>query len=401
MLQSLAMSRRGLGTRGFIMLAVMLLAVVGWLYVSRRGHGSQPAAAGSVLDAVPANAMLIVVVDVKALRATELGQRLLGQGRSIAGLGEVRALCGADPMDLVEQLAVVVPEATELGGFGVFATGAFDADKFLRCAELIIRKRGGQPVRQPREGFAVLRDTSLSLSSAELAVSDGGPLILGEPAYVSAGVKAARARGSDANAAHATLRELVEPGVAVATAVLSNEQRGTLIDELRNQNMADSPFAAVTAGALSVRLDTQLQAHAVLQCGRPAACKAIAEIIDSARIDEAETLTAQAVGLSKVLKGVLVQADQAAVHLRSSLPVEEALTLLRRVLALRKLGHQLEQPAPPAPLPADAGVLVLPSGSPGAASAQPLRRGPTGSALPQPAKPTPRPSSPAPAGSAQ
>jgi len=395
------MSRRGLGTRGFIMLAMMVLAVVGWLYVSRRGQGRE-AAAGSVLDAVPSEAMLIVVVDMKALRATELGQRLLGQGRSIAGLGEVRTLCGADPMDLVEQLAVVVPEATELGGFGVFATGAFDADKFLRCAELIIRKRGGKPVRQPRHGFAVLRDTNLSLSSAELAVSDGGPLILGEPAYVSAGLKAARAGRSDRNAAHTALRDLVQSGgVAVATVVLSREQRATLIDELRNQNMVDSPFAAVTAGALSVRLDSELHAHAVLQCGRPAACKAIAEIIDSERIEEAETLTAQAVGLSKVLQGVSVKADQTAVHLRSSIAVDEALTLLRRVLALRKLGRQLEQPAAPVPLPADAGVLVVPSASPGAASAQPPRRGPTGSALPRPAKPTPSPGSPAPAGSAQ
>lgn len=351
--------------RGAAIVAVLVLAVVGWLLVKRRGHdGADPAA--SVLDVIPEGAMLVAVVDVEALRATDVGRNLLGEGRSVAGLGEVATLCGGDPMDAVAELGFAVPGMGADAGFGVFATGAFDAERLLSCASRIVEKRGGRPLRQERDGFAVLRDASMELSSAELAVADGGPLVLAEAAYLRASleVAAARAPSTRAEAEHRHLRGLLDPGVITATVVLSEEQRRSLVDELRAQKMADSPFAALTSAGLSVQIGEELRLHAVLRCSDAARCAAVAALVDEARHDEAGSVTARVVGLAPVLERMRVAAEGDSVQLRASLPVDDALQLVRRAIALRQLGGSLERSVPePEPeerpeLPPDAGERI-------------------------------------------
>ncbi len=407
-------SGRGLGLRGGLILLAIVLLVVGWLYTSRRGGSlaSEPAPADrSVLAAIPQGAMLVAVVDLRALRATELGKRFLGHGRNIAGLGEIQVLCGSDPMDGVDQLAVAIPAAGADAGFGVFAAGAFDAERLLSCAERIVTRRGGKPVRRRHDRFLVLRDASLALSSAELAVADGGPFVLAEPPYLQASLEAMTAAGqtADSNEAHRMLRDLVPKGVVVATVVLSQDQRRTLVAELRAQQQEDSPFGAVTAAALSIRLDQALHLQAVLRCEQVAACEAIAALVDSARKDEAETVAARVTGLARVLDATTVQARKKSVFLRVSMPLDEAVALVHDWTTLRRLGRV------PSPLPsatsereveADAGSSTTGDAridSPGEASAWPSgfarsHPPPAGSASARPVAP---PAPPRPTGSAR
>jgi hypothetical protein len=344
----------------------MLLALValaaGWIHL-KRGADTPEASSSppSVLAAIPRGAMLVAVVDVAALRATALGQQLFGEGRSIAGLGEIQAICGRDPMADVVQLALAVP--TELNsGFGVFAAGRLDAEQLMACAAKIVERRGGKPVRSPVNGFFVLRDASGELSSAELAARDGGPLVLAEAEYVRASLELAP--GSEESALrdpeHLALRSLVVPGEITATVVLSGEQRRALADELRAQEQPDSPFSALSAGALSVQVGQRLEAHAVLRCDRADACAAVAAHIDSALREEARSLSARAVGLTEVLDQLTIRTDGQAVHLRLGVGLEQAVALVRRVMTLRQLAEQVEHspdepaaPDPPDPGPPD------------------------------------------------
>lgn len=371
-------TRPGLGVRGAIVLVVALAAIAAWIVANRRvvGEGAEPASA-SILEHVPPGAMLLATVDVAALRGTPLGEQLLGQGRTVAGLGEVTAICGADPMDAVRLLAIAIPDAGQDTGFGLFAAGPFDAAELIGCAEKIVAGRGGRPVRSPAGRFLLLKDASLELSSAELAAADGGPVILGEPAYVRAALGTESAESSERDERHAALRGLVPGGQLVATAALSAEQRRALISELKAQNMPDSPFRSVNGAALSVSVTDEIALSVAVRCDDAEASLRVAEHIRRAAESEADSLPAQAIGLSALLERLDVKADAQAVHVRLSMPAAEALATLRRALALRKLaepGVFPEAPVEPAP---DAGAggagirIEARPPPPGAGSGQP------------------------------
>ncbi|MEZ4447716.1 MAG: hypothetical protein R3B72_52050 [Polyangiaceae bacterium] len=368
-------SRRGLGLRGGVTLGLMLAVLAAWVILNRgaEGQGAEvpptasaavPAPAASILDQIPARAFAVATVDVAALRATSLGQQLLGRGREVAGLGEIASICGADPMDDVEALAVAVPQGAELG-FGIFATGRITVERLLGCAEKIVREKGGDPVRRQEGGFTVLADAGAALSSAEFAARDGGPFVLGEPAYVALGIALHAGRGESARRApeHASLRMALGRGVAEATVVLDAEQRRMLASELEAQGMADSPFVAVRGGGLSLGLDRDLRLHAVLRCDDAQAAVAVAKVVDLAREDEAKAVTALVSGLDLVMKRLVVRPDGDLVHLEVAMPLDDALALAQRLMALRRLA----QMPPPA---TSAQPSVSPSSQP-SASAEP------------------------------
>ena len=207
-------SHRGLGRRGSVLLAMLLAALVGWVVLAKVRGGPAPPAredarGANILEHVPADAFLVAEVNVDRLRTTELGRRLLGDGRQVTGLGEIQTLCGRDPMDAVRRLAIAMPEQDAVG-FGLFADGdAISAEAMLGCAERIVAERGGRPQRTMRGRFGLLEDADASLSSAVLAVADGGPLVLGEPAYVQASLRLAEGEGASLASAgqHADLRQ--------------------------------------------------------------------------------------------------------------------------------------------------------------------------------------------------
>ncbi len=348
--------RRGLGPRGVAILLGALALLVGWIAVTRATSSPTATADASVtvLDHIPPGAMLVASLDVAALRNTPLGEQLLGQGRTVAGLGEVSALCGADPMDRVDELAIAVPGGAEDAGFGFFARGRIDAGELLGCAEKIVKERGGRPVRVPAGRFWVLKDASLELSSAELAVADGGPIVLAEPSYVRAALGTEGGSSMRSDAQHSALVALVPRGQLVATAVLSAEQRRALVDELMAQNMGDSPFRSVVGGALSLTVTDAVTLAVALRCEQASACARVAEHVRQAARAEADTLAARAIGLSGILAGLDVRLEGDAVHVRVVVPAAEALTMLRRALALRQLAEPGATKTGPTPAPAPA-----------------------------------------------
>jgi hypothetical protein len=344
------LARPRLGRRGVAVLAAIVLALGGWIWLRRSQNddasaGTPPPPAG-VLAAIPEGALLVAVVDVTALRRSPLGERLLGRGRAIPGLGDVAAICGADPMAVVDELAFAVPAGFD-AGFGLFAAGPIDAAQLLGCAEGIVRQRGGRPARSLVGRFGVLRDDGTGPAAAELAAADGGPVVLAEEAYVSRALELAGGRGRSAadEPAHRELRGLVEPGVLVATLVLGSDQLAALEAELRAQGADASPLRALRAGALSVRLDGALLVHAVARCQEASACAELADRIDEARHDEARTPAARAIGLAAVLEELVVEPAGEVVHIRATIPLARAADILERIM----LWREIDQAVGPAP----------------------------------------------------
>lgn len=347
-------SSRGLGRRGAALLALALAALIAFVAWARRDDPSAPAPALAEASAIPPGAILIVEIDLAALRRHPLGAELLGQGREIAGLGEVAALCRVDPLQQIDRLALAVPELEGVG-FGLFARGRFDAETILACAAEVVRRRGGRPAETPAASFRVMRDASLD--GAELAVRDGA-LVLAEPPYL------AQALGAEAHDdGHGALRALVPPGLVVATAVLSEAQRRTLVDELRAQGEPDSPLAKLRDAALSLRLGVELEADAVLRCSDPDACRQVAAQLAARRDDLARLPALRVLGASDLVQRVAIHAEGERVRLRATATPDELTAVLDRLRLLEQLMTSPEEPAAPAPsaaVPDDAGERVDP-----------------------------------------
>ena len=328
----------GLGRRGAVVLAALLALLAGFIYLSRSAE-SDEAATSSILGSIPREAMLVVVVDVASLRTSEVGRQLLGLGRTVArlGLDDIANSCGSDPMDAVTELAIVIPNAPQDAGFGIFARGDFKASALIGCAEKIWTKRGGRPVRVPEGRFTVIKDASLELTSAEIAATDGGPLIFAEPSYVRAALGTVPEESLAVNEQHQALRKLVPGGQLVATAVLTAEQRRGLIEELRTLNQTDSPFRSLNSAALSLTIDTALKLSMAIRCDAATDCKGMGEHIRRFVRDEASRPAAKAIGLSSVLENMTVAPSGDVVQLRLSIPATQAEDILNRALALQQL----------------------------------------------------------------
>ena len=104
------------------------LLFFGLVVGSRRGLRAGPAQGdGSLLDAVPKDAWLVVHVDAAALRASALAKPILGSGdrTPIPGLGGLAAQCGLTPVSRLREVVVTSPESGERGDFAVAFTGDF------------------------------------------------------------------------------------------------------------------------------------------------------------------------------------------------------------------------------------------------------------------------------------
>jgi hypothetical protein len=80
---------------GLVLFAVFSALAVGFVRRSQRERSSP-------LDAVPANAFLVAVLDVDLLRKSPLGARLLeGPGAAFVDGKGVATTCGFDPIDRI------------------------------------------------------------------------------------------------------------------------------------------------------------------------------------------------------------------------------------------------------------------------------------------------------------
>ncbi len=331
---------------------------------SRRALDFSPRA----LDAVPAGALLVATADLAALRASPAGAPFLKEGREIPGLGKVRDVCGFDPMDTLSEAAIAIPAAGDAGEFGVVATGAVDDEALLACASKVIDARGGHAVTTAIGSFRSVRDAGLSANGGEIAVRKGGPILLGAGAYLRSMIDAADRRTPTirGSVAHDFLGRAVGDGALRVTVVLTPDQRRALSEELESGGAAGSPAASILAGALGVTLGASVGLHAVVSCESASACASLARKLEETRDARAGDVSLRLTGFAAVLQDIKIVPEGALVHARVTLPVEQAATLVSRLLALRGMRHPMPPDGSGAPPPPKPDEVVKPTPAPDA-----------------------------------
>ncbi len=299
----------------------------------------------SVLDALPADNAFVATVDLTRLRQSPVGAVLAGKGRELPGVGRLDQVCGFDPTLAIRELAIGVPASTgddESRDFGIVASGDFSAKRIADCATRVIARRGGSAVETRLGSFIDIRDRRHA--GGEVAVRDGGPVLLGGGNYLRAMVDAADKQGPSMrrDKLHAALRRSVgEKSTLVATWVLSSDW----LEQLSGSTLSRlSPLSKIRAAALAADVSPHVEARAVVGCAEPAACKEVAAVLEDLGRTTVGPLLSRELGMD-LARRVHISTEPHEVHLRLSLSADEATRLAERAWA--RLGTP-DAPAPPA-----------------------------------------------------
>ena len=333
--------------------AVLVLASAGLYYGLSRPEKPEPAlsrpAPPSALGAVPKGATAVITFDLKELRASPLAAPYLAGERKIEGLGRIRDACGFDPLAMVNELVLAVPESFD-AEFGISATGTFVDGPVVDCATKVIATRGGRPVSSSVGSFRTVRDVE-SPSSGEIAVRPGGPLLFGGGAYLRAMIDAVDGSLASlpADDPHLTLRsELDGHDTITITLVLSQSQRKVVAEELAAAGgSAPLPIGAIGSAAAGLSLageDAKLRV--VISCDDPQAASALVALALEAKRDAASSQPAVLLGAEPLLGRLSVEARGARVLASVDAKVEELEAILDRALKVRAL-LEAQRAAPP------------------------------------------------------
>jgi hypothetical protein len=336
----------GLGSRRqyaafFVLVAAVIAAVV---LIGRAGrHGRAPR---GVLAAVPKGAWLVATLDVAALRGSALAQPLVGSAGAavLPGVGPLSSACGFDPLARLQQIAVAAPEAGDRGDFGVAFSSDLTRDELTRCAEKVIRARGGSPSTSSRGSFTVVEDAG-DPKHTRLAYREGGPSLAGTGAWLDAMIDAVEAADKNADTAsteHDAVRDALAPSGAparalVATALLPKALRDRLKAEIAptapNEAYAgvlsvDQAGLAVTTGGPGST--TELVAE--LRCETPAACDEVKKFLEKERFTLSRDLMVRMIGLGGLVDSFSAEAHGAALSLRARAPTEDVARAVQRII---------------------------------------------------------------------
>ena len=228
-----------------------------------------------MLNGVPRGAALVMTLDVRKLRASALGPAVLGESQSLAGVEGMTDACGFDPSGRVEELVLAAPGAgraanSSFGDFGILAFGPFRREQISACAATLISRRGASPGVTQVGSFTSVRNRAEP--DTELAVRDGGPVLIGQGAFFRELIDVAdgRAPGLDIDDPHRKLRgRLGSGGTFVATLALESGW----LERLAGSSLARlSPLSTLRTAAVRVDVGERLEVRVVVACAAPEPC---------------------------------------------------------------------------------------------------------------------------------
>lgn len=316
----------------FGLIAAVLVAVAVSVPLRKRTAELAARKEKPALSMIPPGPAFLLTVDVADLRK---GYAASLFGRHLAGLSSLSKRCDFEPLAEVQQLALAVPSGEgPLAGristedFGVVATGAFAKQRVLRCAELSIRDHGGEPIATRIGMFDTVRDRSKN--GGELAVRDGGPLILSGGRYFRELLDAAGTgiSGDQAAAArdrvHAELRRaLGTPAPLLASWVLPENWAERLLGDGEARS---SRLAGVRAVGLRASFEPKPALEAVLACSGEVACNEAAGFLEELRRALGPELDADA--RLRLVKRIALTQDGTKIRLKLELERRELESLL-------------------------------------------------------------------------
>lgn len=401
---------------GFITMGVSALLVAGGVYLAARGSDTPvpgpttsqaPPVPRQIMDVVPRGATIVVTADLRALRSSPLVAPYLG-GQSLPGLGDVPRICGFDPIAMVDQIAIAVPQEGE-ADFGIAALGGFSDSSMTDCARKIVDARGGRSLVSSSGPFRSVRDAA-SPSAGEIAVKSG-LLLWGGGQYLRTMVSTADGTqpGLPADSFHSRMRaELSGYETAQATILLSDSQRANVADEITKAQGSKEggrppvALAYVSGAALGVRLvGDAASLLLVVVADKASQSGEVKAWLESMLVDAAQGMTAKLLGLAPLVERIRLSIVGTTVRAELDASVAELETVVDRAMTLRNLlrDQPLEQPPGPQPesppaTSASASASAAPSASV-APSSTPPEPHPTASAsstsAPPPKKRKPKP----------
>ena len=233
---------------------------------------TRPASVRSIAESVPAGLELVVTADFVRLRELGFGRWWAAAERELGGVGKLSELCQFDPTLRLRELALTVPVPANDGELGFAATGEFSADALGACASRVVARRGGQPTRGRTGSFLTVRDPARA-GWGEIAVRDGGPVLLGRGPHLGDLIDAAEGRrptlASDGE--HTELRRALGPGGAVLASWVPRP--GSAREWLSDTGMDGDALDALRGAALRLDADPGLSVELVLGCPDPRLCQ--------------------------------------------------------------------------------------------------------------------------------
>lgn len=317
---------------GLLAISLVLAVVVFWPTDSPRG--SRPPSRerkAPALSSLPRGAGLLVTVDFARLRQTSLGALLTESGRELPGVGSLPEVCGFDPTPQIRELALAVPERKERSDeteLGIVVTGEFDRDRIAECAARVIARRGGEPVRTELDSFTALRDRNRS--DTEIAVRDGGPVLIGGGRYLREMLDTAEGKAPNllGDSPHSTLRTAVGTKAPVIASWVNRP--GWIERFLEPSAVERSPLAAVRAGAIRIDVATDWTATLLLACPDADSCGRLGEWLRGLS-DDARTALKQELGHDPIREAT-VSVESNAVRSNVTLDPARTTQLVARLL---------------------------------------------------------------------
>ncbi len=328
--------------RSFAIVGAALLAT--GLLVTTQDRFAPPQTAratASAADAIPEGALLLLTADLARLRATGFAERLRAESRDVPGLGDIREVCGFDPLESFDGAAFAIPAGGADGDFGIAVRGdRVGGDQLLACTTKVIAARGGSPLASKLGSFDTVRDIGSGAPAGEIGARPGGPFLLGAGSYLRSMVDAADGRVPSiaVDGAHARLATALSGApVATATLVLGPRQRATIAEELVRAG-SGAPPAIGKVAAVGVGLEAQgdrVGLHVILACDDGRAALEVANALEALRLQRADSPLARLSGIGSVLAAIQVEVERDLVHARLVMTRPDAEALVDVVLAAR------------------------------------------------------------------
>jgi hypothetical protein len=297
------------------LLLLVALAASGWLVHRAKPRRAAVAPDFELLTAVPAGPELLVTADVAALSPAVALELLRAGGGALLGL---RELCGFEPILGLRRVAFAVPfraPNARASDFALLAQTSLTPEPVLRCAEAVMRKRGGQPVRSSLGRFTSVRDQGKPLG--EVAIRDDGLFVLSGGQYfrdvldaangVALGDEAARLR----TRVHAGIRRRLAPSQLAITMLPGSSL----------------PLPGVQALGLGLDVGQDVRLRGYVGCASAAACVEARRMLEQVKAD-----VARDAGIPG-LASLTIAERPAELEVSGHLPREQLAPLLAQLLA--------------------------------------------------------------------
>jgi hypothetical protein len=300
------------------LLLVVALGASAWVVWRSKLHAHLPTTEQKLdlLSVVPPGPGLLVTADVGALSPEVALDLMRAGGGALLGL---REQCGFEPLLGLRRVVFAMPFRAEPSGaaadFALIADTSLEPEPVLRCAEQVIQKRGGKPVRSRLGPFTSVRDQAKPIG--EMAIRDDGLFVLSGGQYFRDVIDAASgsAGGDEASQlrtrVHLGVRRRLEPAQLAITLLPG----------------ANLPLPGVQALGLGLEVGSNVKLRGFVGCPTAPECAQAQQLLERLKADGAREP-----GLSGLASLSVVQQGP-QLHVTGTLPRAQLGPLLTQLLS--------------------------------------------------------------------